>query len=379
MKNVLLGVGRPGAVNLDADEGGESHLRCLTSSVDGLNTDCAEEQTEDRDGFKKVCVATDRRLVRRFASWPDLVVLGAAAAGTVVWGLLNSRSGIDGDVFLFASAGSRMLSGGWTHTFANADVQAGPAELALTSLALKLGDGRGGFAVILDLISTAAIITAGAWFLRGSTRGLIVLVIGAFLFWFPSEGYQGHPAELLIPVLWFVAAARSRGDHPLQAGAIVGLAACIELWGILGITALALSPQLRRAVSGAALAGGMMIASLLPFAVAGDFHMFDYRWRTTSGIDYLLLHGQPFTWYDRVAEAALVLVIGFTVARGTRRLRESIWIVPAATALARLALDPLRNYYYWDVPLVLLLIGASAILARPRELRLRLATHLGRT
>jgi hypothetical protein len=140
---------------------------------------------------------------------------------------------------------------------------------------------------------------------------------------------------------------------------------------------LGLSPRPRRTAPGVALGVAIPALSLLPFVAGGDFHMFDYHWGTHSGLGLLLLGaGQPFTWYDRVVEGALVVGAGMAVARLTRRTTESVWIVPAVVALLRIGLDPVRNDYYWDVPLVLLLIGGAALVAERGELRMRLAAGI---
>src|SRR5262249_1559617 len=160
------------------------------------------------------------------------------------------------------------------------------------------------------------------------------------------------PADLLIPVLWLIAAEQARQGRAAWAGTLVGLSACLELWGVLGAAVIALAPQLsRRVAGGVAIAVALPLPSLLPFPLRGDFHMFAYRWRTDMGLASLLIKDRPFTWYDRIAEGAIVLILGGAVARGTRRMRESIWIVPAAIALVRIALDPMDFDYYWDVPL----------------------------
>ena len=311
--------------------------------------------------------------VRRVLTLPTVVLLGAVAAGTTAWGLISSRDSIDSDVYLFASTGSRMLSGDWLHTFHDSVVQAGPLELALTSVARSVGPGRAGFAIVLDLVCMAVVTAAAAWFLGGSITGLVAFCAGAFALWLPGQGYAGHPAELLIPVLWMVAAAQARGGRLALTGSLVGASGCLELWGVLGIAVLALAPDLRRCPRGIAIAIGLPVASLLPFALGGDFHMFEYEWRTYVGLFALLQRGQPFTWYDRIVEGAIVVAVGCVVARATRRARESVWIVPTAVAFVRLALDPVRNDYYWDVPLVLLVIGAAGLLADRAELKARLS------
>jgi len=311
------------------------------------------------------------------SSRANVLVFASIAAGACVFAAVDASTRIESDVYLFAAAGSEMFSSSWTHTFHDSVVQAGPLELALTFLARSAGGGMLGFAIILDLICAAAVTAAAAWFLRRRTYALALYCAVSLLLWLPGEGYRGHPAELLIPVLWMAAAAQARGGRPTLAGALVGASACLELWGILGVAVLALSPQLRRTAAGAGLALALPMLSLLPFVLGGDFHMFDYHWGVHSGLGLLLLGaGQPFTWYDRVVEGALVVGAGLVAARLTRRMTEAVWIVPAAIALVRIGLDPVRNDYYWDVPLVLLVIGGAALVAERGELRMRLADGL---
>jgi uncharacterized membrane protein len=327
--------------------------------------------------LKRTRLPADEVGVKRLFSPGNLLVFAAIATGACVFAAVDASTRVASDVYLFAAAGSEMFSSQWPHTFQSSVVQAGPLELGLTSVARTAGGGMFGFAIILDLICAVAITAAAAWFLRGRTYALVLFCAGALLLWLPGEGYRGHPAELLIPVLWMVAAAQARRDRPALAGALVGVSACLELWGVLGVAVLALSPYQRRTASGVTLAIVLPIVSLLPFVAGGDFHMFDYHWGVHSGLGLLLLGaGQPFTWYDRVVEGALVVGAGVVIARLTRRMTESVWIVPAAIALVRIGLDPVRNDYYWDVPLVLLLIGGAALVAERGELKVRLAAGL---
>jgi len=52
-----------------------------------------------------------------------------------------------------------------------------------------------------------------------------------------------------------------------------------------------------------------------------------------------------------------------------------VWLVPAATVLTRILLDPETFGYYWDTPLFVLLLGGTALALRPGELRERLAAR----
>jgi hypothetical protein len=304
----------------------------------------------------------------------NILVLVAAAVGTAVWAVLDARTRVDSDVFLFAGAGSKLLSGSWLHAYHDSTVQAGPLELALSSLARTAGGGRAGMAVVLDVGCTLAVLATAAWLLRGHTAGLVAVVAGAFAVQLPLEGLGGHPAALLVPVLWMLAARQARAGRVAVAGVLVGLSGCLELWGMLGVAVLALAPLSRRSVGGALASVGIPVASLLPFALGGDFHMLDYHWRAVAGLSALLLRGGEFTWYDRIVQGALVVTSGALLARKLRTVPDSIWVVPAIVLLLRIALDPVTNQYYWDGPLIVLLIGGASVIARRHELELRLAS-----
>jgi hypothetical protein len=304
---------------------------------------------------------------------PWLAVAAFAVPGAAAVGWLDATGG-SSDVSLFADAGSTMLSGNWLHAYHASAVQAGPLELALCSLARTLGGGaQAGWAIVLDLVCTAVMITGAATLLERRPARLLTFAVGAYVLWLPGQGYLGHPAELIVAVLWLFAARASSRGRPTVAGALVGLSACFELWGVLGVSVLALAPRLRRCGPGLALAGFVPVVALLPFALGGDFHMFDLTWKTTDGVPRLLFGpGYPFTWPLRVAEGAIVTAAGVAAARLARRSTDGIWIVPAVAALCRIALDPVDYGYYWDTVLVIGLVGAVQLIARRREVASRL-------
>ena len=84
----------------------------------------------------------------------------------------------------------------------------------------------------------------------------------------------------------------------------------------------------------------------------------------------------------RFAQAGIVVGLGGALARRLRGSREAVWLVPAATSLLRLLLDPVRYGYYWDTSLTLLVLGlapwAAAPLALVDALRSWLEQRLGR-
>jgi hypothetical protein len=301
---------------------------------------------------------------------------GAILVGAALAARTDAGHVIPSDPYLFAAAGSVMLSAHWTQAFAAQAVQAGPLELGLTSAARSMGGGAEGFAVVLDVACTAAMLAVAATFFSRKTVGLALFGIAAFALGLPGAAYAGHPAEPLIGVLWLVAAREARRGRPTRAGLLVGISAGFELWGILGVTVLALAPRLRRCAPGVVLAAALPVVSLLPFVLGGDFHMFQMQWTILRGVPRLLFgYHREFTWPLRVAEGAVVVAVGVAVARTTRRLPESVWLVPAATVLTRILLDPETFGYYWDTPLFVLLLGGTALALRPGELRERLAAR----
>jgi len=294
-----------------------------------------------------------------------LGVLGVAAA-------IGLRDGgtPPADAGLFAAAGARLLSGAWRHAFGDPAVQAGPVELALTAGARWAGVTQRGFAAELDLVGAAAVLAAAR--LHLGRRPLAVGIAGglALLAGVVGDTYRaGHAAELLIALAWLAAAREARAGRVLVAGALVGASAGVETWGLLGVAVLALAPGVRRGVAGAAVAAAAGAAWYLPFVPFGDFRMLDYRWRVTRGVAAALLgHGAAFTWPMRAGEAAIVVCVCGAFARCVRGWRSSVWLVPAAIALAKLVLDPVQYAYYWDTPLALVLVGAASGLSSPRAL-----------
>ena len=94
---------------------------------------------------------------------------------------------------------------------------------------------------------------------------------------------DGHPAEAIVPLLWVLAAIWAREDRVVLAGAVLGLSAGLELWGVLGVPVLLLAPRPRRALAGALVETAVVAGMFAPFALAGSAHMFQYDWRVSSG------------------------------------------------------------------------------------------------
>ena len=279
-----------------------------------------------------------------------------------------------GDLVYFVHSGEQLLSGRWADTFANPILQSGPLQLVLV----------GAVRNVTALAFVIALVVAGLLlFVLGrlgvSDRlrlavGLVALAAGLT----QNAFAYGHPAQAIIPLLWVLAGISARKDRAVGAGALVGLSAGFELWGVLGLPVLLLLPRFRRAVVAVLVEAAVIAGLLLPFAIGGTFRMFDYEWEisTSSLIGLFVEPGTSFGWPLRLMQAGLALAVGGMVALALRKSIHGVWVAPLVVLVVRLLVDPLTFGWYWIGPLALILVGAALVL---RELPTRFpATHLGR-
>jgi hypothetical protein len=298
-----------------------------------------------------------------------LPVLAAAAA------VASLDRGTDpGDLVYFVHRGEQLLSGGWAGTFADPMLQSGPLQLVL------FGAGRNlaALAFVVEL-GTAALLLfvlgrlgVGDWLRLAA--GLAAVGAGLTHLAFAD----GHPAEAIVPLLWVLAALWARDDRVLAAGALIGLSAGFELWGVLGAPALLLAPRLRRAVFGVAVEGVVVAAQLAPFALAGRLRMFEHEWRVTTGtlLSLVVAPGTHFGWPLRLLQASVALGAGAGVAVVLRRSLHAVWLAPLTVVVLRVLLDPVSFGWYWLEAEALALVGAALLL---RELPTRFpSARLGR-
>ncbi|GAA2614959.1 hypothetical protein Adu01nite_33070 [Paractinoplanes durhamensis] len=245
------------------------------------------------------------------------------------------------DVADFAAAADQMLHGRLGEVYAAAWNQAGPAQLLISRL-LMIGGGRDGLpALPVVALVDAALVVAAMWLGRGDRRrelcagGLALLWVLAPLPW------NGHPAELAIPVLWAYAISLKK---PLPAAAVLALGVAIAPWAMLGIPCLLAAVPLRRALWTGVLAAGLGVACYLPFVLTGHFAMFDLRWRVASQTIAGLLGVTEVTWWLRLAQGVIVAGGVALIAGHSRGLPQA---VPLAAALLRVVTDPVAYPYYW--------------------------------
>ncbi len=279
------------------------------------------------------------------------------------------------DVPYFLSASRTLVSPDWASTFADPGLQAGPVQL----LFLGLGDrvaGALGIAPTTLLacaveIGAAALFALAVWRLLGENAprraalaaGASIVAVGSGV---PHGAFvDGHPAQALIPALWLLAGVDAGAGRPGRAGVLIGLSAGLETWGVLGLPVLLLSDGLRASLRGVLAQTATTLVLFAPFAAAGEFRMFGYRWEVAGStlVSLFLEPGTPFTWWMRLVQGACAILAGAVVARRLRHTREAIWLVPLTVVGVRLALDPELNGWYFLAFETLALAGGASLLA----------------
>jgi hypothetical protein len=262
-----------------------------------------------------------------------------------------------GDLLYFVHRGERLLSSHWSSVYAQKQLQSGPLQLlvagaAHSTAALAFVVEIGVAALVLFVLSRLGV--AARWRLLAGVAALAVgLTHGAFV--------EGHPAEALTPLMWVLSALEARRGRTMRAGALIGVGAGLELWGLLGIAVLLLAPRIREAARGVATAMVVIAAQLAPFVLFGTFRMFDYEWRVTRGtaLSLVVPVGTHFGWPLRLLQAAVACGIGALLAWRFRKNLHAVWLVPLGVALARILLDPVSFGWYWLEVEALALVGAA--------------------
>jgi hypothetical protein len=291
------------------------------------------------------------------------VFLGFAAAVALL-----VHPGDTGDLAFFVHTSQKLFSD-WGGLFADPNVQVGPLQLLL----FRIGDLAGVLALLVQM-GTAALLWVTAGRLLTNQRVRFGVCLAAVALGLTYGAYQdGHPAQVVIPLIWVLAACDAREGRVVRAGALVGLSAGLEVWGLLGAVVLVLAPHLRAAVRGLAVQVGVSTALFLPFLAAGEFRMFDYRWRVNGDtlLGLVVEPGSDFTWSMRLAQGLVALTAGAGVALALRRSLHAVWLAPLTVVAVRLVLDPVRYPWYWLAVQTLALLGAAALLTSPGFARMR--------
>jgi hypothetical protein len=271
------------------------------------------------------------------------------------------------DLPYFVDASRTLFSAAWANTFADPSLQVGPLLLFL----LRIGDWLGGLSFLAYAIEVglaALLVFVLGRVLDGRVHkaaaqtvvGLAAVVLGLTA---DAYGY-GHPAQVIVPLLWVLAALDARNGGTLRAGVLLGVSAGLETWGVLGAPVLLLAPAARKAFGGVIVQAAVTAALYLPFVLAGDFRMFEHKWKVEwwAPVRIFLSPSTDFPWALRLVQGALALTVGITLALVLRRAVRAVWAVPLAIVAARLLFDPTLYSWYWLGMETLALVAAAEVL-----------------
>jgi hypothetical protein len=308
--------------------------------------------------LKKALRVTDFLTVR--------VVRFAVCVGLAAGVALLVHPGDTGDLQYFLHASRRLFTSDWANVFADPSVQVGPLQL----LVFRLGDLAGVLALLVQVGAAALLwVAAGRLLNERDPRAQLAVGIAAVALGLTYGAYQdGHPAQFVVPLLWVLAGLDAREGRTVRAGLLIGLSAGFEVWGLLGAVVFVLAPHVRAAAVGLLTEAAVVSGLFLPFVIAGEFRMFDYRWQVNGDtvLGLFVAPGTPFTWSMRLAQGIAALGLGALLAWPLRRTLHAVWLAPLGVVAMRLLLDPVRYPWYWLALQVLALLGMAEFLTSGR-------------
>jgi hypothetical protein len=273
-----------------------------------------------------------------------------------VAGLLAALTGLltrvaPPDLEDFAAAGERLLGGRLDGIYESGWNQAGPLQL-LISRVLLAGGSDGVPAVATVVLVNAALMAGALRLCRGDRRRELAAGLLTLLWLALPIPWDGHPAELAVPLAWAYAMDLIRSRRPVAAATILGSALAVAPWAVLGFPVLLAGVRGPDRgwgrVLGAAVGGGALgMAVYLPFVAAGRFGMFGHVWPVADGTIAGMLGLGHVTWPVRVAQAVVIAGGCGWVAWRWRGRPFVIAAAPATAALLRVATDPVDLRYYW--------------------------------
>jgi hypothetical protein len=281
--------------------------------------------------------------------------------------------GDTGDLAFFLHSAERLFSGRWADSYSDPALQVGPLQLIVLGGLDALADAVGISATRLIGALFGAGVVVLFWLIarrlldgRGGRWALTAAALAPVALGHTFEAYRdGHPAQALVPLLWVLAGFEVRAGRAWLAGVLIGVSAGFEVWGILGVAIVVLAPRVWDATRAFVAATLVPVSLLVPFALAGDFGMFEYRWVVNGDtlVSLLVEPGTAFTWPLRVLQGAAAVLVGAAVAWSLRRSVAALWAGPLALVAVRLALDPVRYPWYWLALETLVLVGAVHLLS----------------
>ena len=302
--------------------------------------------------------------------WPVLV------AAALLEGVAAQAEPID--LAMFAQIGRQLLSGDLSAVYAGDYNQSGPLQLILAVLALPFGATRVGLLglhAIGNVTLVVGVILFGRYVRQASGRDtspVAELAVGAVcVAWFlPGDVWNGHLAEVGIPLLWMTAALLVRRGWAVGAAALLALSAGLEPWGVLAVPLLLHDLRLRSLLRGGTVFALGVCALYLPFVLTGEFALFHHAWPLgNSSLAHLVWPAaDEFTWYMRAVQGGLASGSCAAVVLLLRRRShiQVVWLAPAAAVLGRLLLDPTMFGYYLVPVCLAAMVGAGCLDARSR-------------
>ena len=268
------------------------------------------------------------------------------------------HAGDTGDLPFFLHTAQK-LPGDWAGLFADPDLQVGPVQLLL----FRLGDVAGLLPLLVQVGVAALLWAATGRLLTGrNPRARLAVGLAAVALGLIYGAYQdGHPAQVVVPLLWVLAGLEARAGRTVRAGALVGLSAGFETWGLLGVVVFVLAPRGRAALAGIVAEVSLVAGLYMPFVLAGQFRMFDYHWQVNGDtlLSLVVQPGTAFTWPMRLLQGLAAVAVGAALAWPLRRTMHAVWLAPLAVVVVRLALDPVRYPWYWLALETLTLLGPA--------------------
>ncbi|GIM89224.1 hypothetical protein [Paractinoplanes toevensis] len=269
--------------------------------------------------------------------WAIAAVLAAVA------GILTAT--LPPDLADFAAATDLMLHGRFADVYAMPWNQAGPAQLLVARILLIGGQDSMPAMPVIGLVD-AALVVGAMWLCRGGLRRELFAGGLALLWMLAPLPWNGHPAEIGIPLLWAYAIKLAKDGRHLAAAASLALGVAIAPWAILGVPGLLAAAPFGRAVRTGVLAVALGAGSYLPFGLTGHFAMFEMHWAVSAGTLWPTRIGEV-TWVIRLVQAVVVAGGVALIALRCRRDPRAVALVPLAGAVLRVATDPVHFPYYW--------------------------------
>lgn len=303
-------------------------------------------------------------------SWFISARYGLLIGGAAALAFLDASYLYPTDLGTIAAAGEKILSSNWTRAFADPVVQVGPLQAVLWG-GLRIASHATGIApeLVFSLATHLGVLLATLFLFRlisEQAEGIEIreLILGLFLLaWgLTSQAYySGHPEEIWVGLLWVVAARESRQGSSWRGGAAIALCAAIKQWGILGLPLLLISREPKKIAQNVALVLGGVACFYLPFVLSGHYATLGFTWEIESySLVHLLGFSGEFTWWMRLVQGALTLLVGVVLAVVRPNIRGVEWLLPLQLITLRLILDPLSFAYYWLAVEVIVLIGIAA-------------------